>query len=267
MMRNIVRTMKRSFNRRQALAAFGSVSLGALLAACGDDGGGGASTAVSTTDGRTTTVEPKTKAGAATSELFGDSSSCTLTMQETEGPYYFDADSIRSDIREDREGARLRLAIRVRDAKSCEPLKNTVVDIWHCDAAGVYSGFEAASTGAGGGPGGGGRTDQKKYLRGAQVTNSDGIVEFVTVYPGWYRGRTVHIHGKVHVDNKTALTTQFFFDEDVSARVYVRRPYSEHQGRDVFNDSDSIFDRTLLLDLSKDGNGYLGVISLDVQSA
>ena len=86
-------------------------------------GDGDSTTDVSTTDGGTTTVEPKTRTGAATAELFDDSSSCTLTVEETEGPYYFDADSIRSDIREDREGTRLRLAIRVRDADSCEPLQ------------------------------------------------------------------------------------------------------------------------------------------------
>jgi protocatechuate 3,4-dioxygenase beta subunit len=252
------------FNRRQALAAFGSVSLGALLAACGSDGDGDSGTDVSTTDGRTTTVEPKQRSGAATAELFDDSSSCTLAAQQTEGPYYFDADSIRSDIREDREGTRLRLAVRVRDAGSCEPLRNAVVDVWHCDALGVYSGFEAASTGAGG-PGG--RTDDERYLRGAQVTDSDGIIEFVTVYPGAYRGRTVHIHAKVHVDNQTALTTQFYFDEDVTERVYARAPYSEGGGQDTRNADDSLFDERLLLDLSRDGGGYLGVISLDVQAA
>jgi protocatechuate 3,4-dioxygenase beta subunit len=258
--------MSHRFNRRGALAAFGSVSLGALIAACG--GEGDSTTNVSTTDGSTTTVEPKTSSRAATSELFDDSSSCTLAVQQTEGPYYFDADSIRSDIREGHDGTRLRLAIRVRDAESCEPLKNAVVDVWHCDALGVYSGFEAASTGAGGGGAGGeGPTDKEKYLRGAQVTNSDGIVEFVTIYPGWYRGRTVHIHAKVHVDNQSALTTQFYFDEDVTERVYTRRPYSEHSGRDQFNDSDGIFDESLLLDLSKEGDGYVGAISLDVQSA
>jgi protocatechuate 3,4-dioxygenase beta subunit len=256
--------MNRSFNRRGALAAFGSVSLGALIAACGGGGDSDSTTDVSTTDGGTTTVEPKTRTGASTAELFDDSSSCTLTVEQTEGPYYFDADSIRSDIREDREGTRLRLAIRVRDAASCEPLRNAVVDLWHCDALGSYSGFESASAG---GPGDGGRTDDEKYLRGAQVTNSDGIVEFVTVYPGWYQGRTVHIHGKVHVDNQTALTTQFFFDDEVSDRVYERSPYSQHSGRDVSNDNDGIFDRSLLLDLSRDGDDYLGVISLDVKAA
>ena len=259
-----MRPVNTGFNRRQALAAFGSVSLGALLAACGSDGD--STTSVSTTDGGTTTVEPRTKSGAATSELFDDSSACTLTAQETEGPYYFDADSIRSDIREDRKGTRLRLAVRVRDASSCEPLRNAVVDVWHCDALGVYSGFEAASTGAGGGPGGG-PTDNERFLRGAQVTNSDGIVEFVTVYPGAYRGRTVHIHGKVHVDNRTALTTQFYFDDNVTERVYAGSPYSGADGQDTTNATDSLFDKSLLLDLSKDGDGYLGVISLDVQSA
>jgi protocatechuate 3,4-dioxygenase beta subunit len=253
--------MNPSFNRRRALAAFGSVSLGALIAACGGDGD--STTDVSTTNGGTTTVEPKTRTGS-TAELFDDSSSCTLTVEQTEGPYYFDADSIRSDIREGREGTRPRLAIRVRDADSCEPLKNAVVDVWHCDALGSYSGFEAASSG---GPGGGGPTDEEKYLRGAQVTNSDGIVEFVTVYPGWYQGRTVHIHAKVHLDSQTALTTQFYFDDDVSERVYARKPYSEHSGRDQLNDSDGIFDESLLLDLSKDGDGFVGAISLDVQSA
>src|SRR6185503_10611193 len=87
--------MDTGFNRRQALATFGSVSLGALLAACGSDGDGNSSTDVSTTDGGTMTVEPKAGSNAATAALFDDSSACTLTAQETEGPYYFDADSIR----------------------------------------------------------------------------------------------------------------------------------------------------------------------------
>jgi protocatechuate 3,4-dioxygenase beta subunit len=254
--------MERGFSRRRALATFGSVSLGALLAACGGEGNGDSRTAVSTTDGATTTVEPRGRSNTALQDLFDDSASCTLTAEETEGPYYFDADSIRSDIREDRKGTRLRLGVRVRDADSCGALRNAVVDIWHCDATGLYSGFESASTG---GPGGG-RSDNEKYLRGAQVTDADGIVEFVTVYPGWYSGRTTHIHAKVHVDNQTALTTQFFFDDDVSERIYNRTPYSQHTGRDIFNEDDGIFDSSLLLDLRRDGDGYLGIISVDVRA-
>ncbi len=118
----------------------------------------------------------------------------------------------------------------MRDAGSCEPIENAVVDIWHCDAGGLYSGFESASTGGGGGgpPGGGGGpgggpTDEETYLRGAQATNEDGIVQFRTVYPGWYRGRTVHIHAKVHIDRQTVLTSQLFFADDFTERVYARR--------------------------------------------
>jgi protocatechuate 3,4-dioxygenase beta subunit len=258
--------MTKKMDRRQALAVLGSVSLGSVLAACG--GGGNDTSQVTTTDGATTTVQSKTETSAATAELFDKSASCSLTPQETEGPYYFDVDSIRSDIREDREGTLLRLALRVRDAKSCEPLENAVVDIWHCDALGIYSGYESASTGgAAGGPGGGASGPTDDEIRGAQVTNADGIVEFKTVYPGWYRGRTVHIHAKVHLDKATVLTTQLFFDEKVTERVNARKPYSGDSGRDTFNDTDNIFDERLLLTLSKRGSGYLGVMTFDVQSA
>jgi protocatechuate 3,4-dioxygenase beta subunit len=242
--------MTHRFSRRRALAGFGSVSLGALIAACGDSGGDSGD---ASTKGRTTTAERRGGSRSALAERFDEESSCTLTLEQTEGPYYFDADAVRSDIREDREGVRLRLGVRVREADSCKPLRNAVVDVWHCDGLGVYSGFDSA--------------EGERFLRGTQVTDSEGIVEFVTVYPGWYQGRTTHIHAKVHVDNQTALTTQFFFDDDVTERVYSRRPYSEMTGRNVFNDDDGIFDESLLLALSREGDGYLGLISLDVRAA
>lgn len=257
--------MPETISRRRALAAFGGVSLGALLAAC-ERGGDDAVTSadVSTTTGATSTVEPQTSSSAALADLFDDAASCTVTPEETEGPYYFDVDSIRSDIREDRDGTTLRLAVRIQDAEACTPLANAVVDVWHCDAGGLYSGFESASTG---GAGGSGPTDEETYLRGAQVTNADGIVEFVTIYPGWYRGRTVHIHGKVHLDSATALTTQFFFDKAVTEAVYAQDPYAAHAGRDSFNDTDGIYDERLLLTLSEDGDGYLGLMTLGVEAA
>jgi protocatechuate 3,4-dioxygenase beta subunit len=237
-------------DRRQALATFGTVSLGAVLAACGDD------------DESVKAPETTTSTTATTEPLDG-AASCKLTPELTEGPYYFDVDSIRSDIREDREGMPLRLRIRVRENGSCEPLENAVVDIWHCDANGVYSGFESASMG---GPGGG-RSDDETYLRGAQATNSGGIVQFTTVYPGWYRGRTTHIHVKVHLDKTTLLTTQLFFDEKVNEAVYRTKPYSEDTGRDVFNDDDGIFDESLIVSSKRDGDGYLGAINFDVERA
>jgi protocatechuate 3,4-dioxygenase beta subunit len=238
-------------SRRQALAGFGTVSLGALLAACsGDDDA--PTTRVETSDGTTSTVEPK----GSSSDLaarFEDAATCTQTAEQTEGPFYFDVDRIRSDIREDREGAQLRLGVRVRDATACEPISNAVVDIWHCDAGGSYSGFEGE--------------DDETYLRGAQVTNGDGIVEFATIYPGWYQGRTVHIHAKVHIDRQTALTTQFYFDDAFTAEVFEAAPYASDSGRDASNDADPLYDSHLELTLSDEGEGYLGLITLDVATA
>jgi protocatechuate 3,4-dioxygenase beta subunit len=253
----------RTLDRRQALSALGTVTLGTVLAACGDDDGAGTRATVTTTDGATATVAPRTPSSRATAELFDEAATCTVSPELTEGPYYFDVDAIRSDITEDREGTPLRLALRVRDAGSCEPIPNAVVDVWHCDASGLYSGFESASRG---GPGGG-QTDERTYLRGAQATNEDGIVQFRTVYPGWYRGRTTHIHVKVHLDRTTVLTSQLFFDDGFTEKVYARAPYSEDGGRDTFNDSDGIFSEDLLLTLREERDGVLGALTLDVQRA
>lgn len=239
--------MAHEMNRRQALAGLGAVSLGALLAACNEgDDGGAAGTQVETSGGGTTTVEPKTD--ASLTELFDNAPSCSLTPEQTEGPFYFDADSIRSDIRAGREGERLRLALRVRDS-DCRPLPDAVVDIWQCDALGEYS------------------TEAEPFLRGAQATNADGIVQFKTLYPGWYMGRTVHVHAKVHVDRETALTTQLYFDDDVTDKVFEREPYSRRAERDQRNESDGIFEEQTVLKLAEDGDGHLGVLNLDVEAA
>jgi protocatechuate 3,4-dioxygenase beta subunit len=221
-------------SRRQALAGLGSISVGALIAACSDDDD---SSARETTRSET---QPS---------RFDDAAACRQTAEETEGPFYFDVDKIRSDIREDREGVTLRLGVRVRDAAECKPVANAVVDVWHCDAEGSYSE-----------PG-------ESYCRGAQVSNRDGIVEFTTVYPGWYPGRTVHIHGKVHLDKRTVLTTQFYFDDKVSASVFVDDPYPGESNRDGFNDSDGLYSKDLELTLSKERDGYRGLITLDVARA
>ena len=248
--------MNARLNRRQALGALGTISLGGLLAACGDEGGG--DTAVRTTGGDTATVQPRPATTATTATRFDDAASCSVTPQQTEGPFYFDVDSIRRDIREDREGTRLRVGIRVRDAATCEPIEDAVVDIWHADAAGGYSGFDAGSGGA--------RT-ATRYLRGAQVTDAAGIAEFVTIYPGWYPGRTAHIHAKVHLDAATVLTTQLYFDEKVSDAVYAAAPYAARGPRDQRNASDAIFDAALVMTTSRQGDGYLGLMNVDVRRA
>jgi protocatechuate 3,4-dioxygenase beta subunit len=140
----------------------------------------------------------------------------------------------------------------VRDAGRCEPIADAVVDIWHCDAGGVYSGFEAG--------------EGERFLRGAQVTNADGIARFTTIYPGYYQGRTVHIHAKVHLDRQTVLTTQLYFGDDVSDRVFAAQPYAGQGARDATNGSDGIFDDSLLLTLERAGRGYLGLMTFDVSA-
>lgn len=130
---------------------------------------------------------------------------------------------------------------------------SSVVDIWHADAGGAYSGFDGATTAT-------------RYLRGAQVTNKDGVAEFTTIYPGWYQGRTTHIHAKVHLDSATVLTTQLFFDDALSTKVYASAAYAGRGERDQVNDSDGIFDASLVMPTKADGDGYLGAMTFNVRS-
>lgn len=152
---------------------------------------------------------------------------CVLTPEVTEGPYYLDIDKVRSDITEGKDGAPLTLQITVLDATRCTPVKDAAVDIWHCDASGVYSGFGSASSG------------NLVFLRGTQLTDASGLATFKTIYPGWYRGRTVHIHLKVHVDNAVKHTGQLFFDDDLTDTVYKSAPY--RSGKRDRNEDDGIF--------------------------
>lgn len=263
-------------SRRSIVAGIGSIGLGTLLAACSGSDSPGSSASVTTSTGASTTVAPQTSAASDLTSLFADANTCTLTASTTQGPYYFDADKIRGDIREDRQGKRLRLAVKLQDSEKCAPLANAVVEIWHCDAAGLYSGAEAESGGGGNSPSGGGGqpggagdltpTDDKRYLRGAQVTNADGIVEFTTIWPGWYRGRTVHIHAMVHVSNQRVLTTQVMFDEALNSKVLAEAPYAAHTGRDTLNSDDNIYRDSMLLKVTEENDGYLGVIVFSADS-
>ena len=123
------------------------------------------------------------------------------------------------------------------------------MDIWHCDAEGSYS--EPGET----------------YQRGIQVTNHEGVAEFTTIYPGWYPGRTVHIHAKVHLDKETVLTTQFYFADEVTARVFVDDPYPGESNRDGFNATDGLYRKELELTLARRGEGYRGLMTVDVARA
>jgi protocatechuate 3,4-dioxygenase beta subunit len=212
---------------------------------------------------------------AELASVFSHAGTCRLVPYVTNGPYYFDADKIRSDIREDRPGKRLQLALRVQDSEGCRAIPNAVVEIWHCDARGLYSGAEKASGEAGPIPPGVPTDvespdlvpqDDTRYLRGAQVTDKNGVVRFTTIWPGWYIGRTIHVHVMVHLNNQRVLTTQFMFDEVLNAEVLATPPYSAKTGRDTFNDTDFIFEPYMLMNVVRRGDGYLGSLNLAADS-
>jgi protocatechuate 3,4-dioxygenase beta subunit len=158
--------------------------------------------------------------------------SCTLYPRQTEGPYYLDVDLLRRDVRDGRTGAPLRLELQVVSAASCAPLEGLVVDIWHCDAAGRYSGYP--------GQPGGGATTGETFLRGSQITAADGRVRFDTIYPGWYPGRTTHVHFKVHLSATSEATSQLYFPEEVTAAVYAAPPYAARGRKDTSNAADGV---------------------------
>jgi protocatechuate 3,4-dioxygenase beta subunit len=159
----------------------------------------------------------------------------------TEGPYFVDERLNRSDIRVDptngsvQTGLPLLLRIVVSSISNgtLSPLPGAYVDVWHCNAAGIYSDVQAQRTGG------------QQFLRGYQVTNQRGEVRFRTIYPGWYPGRTVHIHVKVRLftNNQQSydFTTQFFFDDAITDEVYQLAPYNTRSARNTRNTDDNIF--------------------------
>jgi len=153
---------------------------------------------------------------------------CILTPAQTEGPYYVADATTRRDITEGKPGVPLRIRLTVRDATTCQKLPGAQVEIWHCDAAGVYSGVNGAA-------------DTTTFLRGRQVSDRKGKVLFDTIYPGWYTGRTPHIHVKVHVSGTTVHTGQLYFDDTVTRAVYQKEPYAARGAADTTNTTDGIY--------------------------
>ena len=186
---------------------------------------------------------------------------CIVTPEQTEGPYFVDQRLKRSDIRGDpsdgsiRAGIALTLALRVSaiGKAGCTPLAGAAVDVWHCDAAGVYS--DATDAGF--------RTVGTKFLRGYQETDANAGVQFTTIYPGWYPGRAVHIHFKVRAADKPGrvheFTSQLYFDESISDQVFTQQPYASRGQRRLKNDGDGLFrdgGRHTLLTPVKGAQGY-----------
>jgi protocatechuate 3,4-dioxygenase beta subunit len=222
--------------RRESLLRLGGLAAGALGAGAflGDEAGAG--------DG------PRAVAAGLVA--------CVLSPEMTAGPFALDGDKLRRDIREGKPGVPLTLRTTVIDVSTCKPISGAMVDIWHCDAGGTYSGFSQEGTA------------RRTFLRGIQKTDRNGVAVFKTIYPGWYPGRTVHIHVRVYLGGNIAHTGQLFFPEAVTDAVYKRSPYRRRPSRDTRNAADSIFRNggsrsTLKLTKTTTG-GYAARISMGV---
>ena len=195
-----------------------------------------ASSAAPTTDTAASTVSSLATGTPSTTVFtpadFADLGTCVLLPDLTQGPYPTTTQIERRDITEGHEGHPLRVGVQIVDS-SCAPIPGAVLEIWHCDVDGDYSAYSDGYTADDGGPG-------TTFFRGSQTANADGIVEFLTSYPGWYTGRAVHIHAKVHIDGATPLTTQFFFDDALNTQILSEGVYAAHGEPDTTNETDNI---------------------------
>ncbi|MGH8504163.1 MAG: intradiol ring-cleavage dioxygenase [Gammaproteobacteria bacterium] len=195
---------------------------------------------------------------------------CVVRPEQTEGPYFIDEKLRRADIRSDpsdgaiKDGARLDLSLRVSriDGRACTPLAGAIVDIWQCDARGVYSGFEDIN--------GLFDTRGQQFLRGFQVTDDEGIVRFVTIYPGWYPSRTVHVHFKIRTADEPSFeyTSQLYFDDALTDRVFTHAPYAGRPQREVRNEQDGIYQeggKDLMLPVTEQARGYAGTFDIGLR--
>ncbi len=262
----------RVLSRREILTLLGSAGTVALL------GGGFRALAADTiylpivmqSEGATTPVVTATSIPTATATLVPTAEAtaipaCVVSPELTEGPYFVDEQLNRADIRADptdgtvRAGGLLQLTLRAYRVSggTCSPLAGAIFDIWHCDALGLYSDVQSEGTAG------------KKFLRGYQVTDSNGTVQFSTIYPGWYRGRAVHIHFKLRSDLTTnpsyEFTSQFFFDDTLSDQVFTQTPYVSKGTRDTRNSQDNIYAQggsQLLLTPTSTDQGYAATFDI-----
>src|SRR5918995_6298488 len=250
----------RYLSRREMLGLMGSTAAAITLAGCGGSERSGQPGAGETTDASTAAQTAST--------------TCVVRPEQTEGPYYVDTGLERSDLREEREGVPLELTFNVSrvdegDISACGPLAGAAVDVWHCDAAGEYSGVEDNAAGDF-------DTRGETFLRGYQVTDENGVARFATIYPGWYQGRAVHIHFTIRDSPESEqgyeFTSQLYFDDALTDEVQSQGPYAEKGERDLRNGEDGIFrggGDELLLTLTPSGEGYAATfdIALDTTYA
>ena len=253
----------KKLSRRQVLLGLGAAGTGGLLAPL---------------------VLPKREGAAISPAPYP---SCTVSPEQTEGPFYFESKLIRKDITEGRPGTILHLKLKIVDGEDCTPVRDAVVDIWSCDALGEYSGYETVYTDAGrpkeqrGLPfdrskhAGDRRpsfheepSNDETFMRGAQVTDASGEVEFRTIYPGWYPGRATHIHVKVYLDDDEVFTSQMYFPEDTNEGVYRTGIYAQKEGTRTKNAEDAIFSgdgSSPFVELTEVEDGFVGTLTFGIK--
>jgi protocatechuate 3,4-dioxygenase beta subunit len=254
------RLIGRILNRRDVLALIGAGGAATFLAGCAPGGaaspGGSAGTSASASAVAT---------AAASAAIATALPACVVAPELTEGPYYVDVNLERSDIRTNTsdntpvEGATLTLdwIVSQADGSACMPMEGVVVDVWHCDALGVYSGVQGNSG---------------DFLRGFQRTDLNGRASFTTVYPGWYQGRAVHIHFKIRTDPDGSagfeFTSQLFFDDEFSKGVFATGVYAQKGQQDQLNSSDQIYNQSggaTLLSVTQEDDAYKATFPIAVQ--
>ncbi len=284
-MENDDQPVGRLLTRREALAVLGAISAAALAACVPGVSATQAPAATSpapTSPANTAalatqvpTVAAATGAGSPTAApaattvaaaAGGAAPACIVRPAMTEGPYFVDEKLNRSDVRSDpsdgtvKDGLPLVIKMNVSsiNGSACAALSGATVDIWHCDAAGVYSDASDPSF----------NTKGKKFLRGYQTTDANGQVQFTTIYPGWYHGRAVHIHFKIRTSSGHDFTSQWFFDDTLSDTVFAQAPYAAKGARDTRNSNDGIFNGggdQLVLALTPANGGYTTAFDIGLQ--
>jgi len=241
----------KEISRRQAIGILAVAGAGVML------GCGGGQSAASTT------------ATSTTSTASTGNASCILTPELTVGPYYVDEKLNRSDLTADTTDTNvtngvpltLQMFIMQYSSSGCSALSGAQVDVWHADAGGVYSDESVENTVG------------QTYLRGYQTTDSNGLVTFKTIFPGWYSGRTVHIHVMIRTFSSSGaqtfeFTTQLFFDPALTLTIMAKAPYNTRGNPDTTNATDSIYNSETLLSLASatSGSGYTTSITVGVQT-
>lgn len=275
--------LSRVLSRRAALwvVSGGGLLVSALAAGCGG-GGSSSTTAGSSTTGTTngtvtgttgtiTTTTPTPTASATSTPTTSTSSGCTLIPSETQGPFPLlsvlsNAGIVRQDITEGKTGVPLTVVLNLQNVgNACGPISNAAVYIWHCDKDGAYSGYS--------GMGNGNHTGET-YLRGVQMSDSNGKVTFTTIYPGWYSGRITHIHFQVYLNgtsNLVTATSQIALPLDINQAVYASSLYASHGQNtsvtsfaqdNVFSDGTTYQTATVTGSVA---NGYTAILNVGIQ--